>query len=122
MGSHNNKLDMWYVSNQQFFRPEKMPLIREKLAEVPEARLSLLYAVEMKDPATLLLVSIFFGYLGVDRFMLGHIGFGILKLLTGGGFLIFWLIEIITVQNRTRDVNFNNLMKVVDQFGAQNNA
>ena len=42
-----------------------------------------------------LLLSIFLGYLGVDRFYVNHIGLGILKLITGGGFGIWWLIDII---------------------------
>lgn len=38
----------------------------------------------MKDPNTVLLVSIFLGVLGIDRFMIGDTGMGILKLLTCG--------------------------------------
>lgn len=33
-----------------------------------------------------LLMSIFFGSLGVDRFIMGKVGTGILKLITFGGF------------------------------------
>ena len=44
-----------------------------------------------------LVMSIFFGYLGVDRFMMGHIGLGLLKLLTAGGFGIWWLVDIILI-------------------------
>lgn len=47
-----------------------------------------------------LLMSIFFGELGVDRFIMGHIGLGILKLLTGGGFGIWWLIDVILIATK----------------------
>jgi TM2 domain-containing membrane protein YozV len=49
---------------------------------------------------TALLLSIFVGWLGVDRFYLGHIGLGILKLLTGGGCGIWYLIDIILIATR----------------------
>lgn len=44
-----------------------------------------------------LLLSIFFGSFGVDRFLLGHIGLGILKLITFGGFGVWWLIDVILI-------------------------
>ena len=47
-----------------------------------------------------LLMSIFFGSLGVDRFILGHIGLGIVKLLTLGGCGIWWLIDVILIASK----------------------
>ncbi|MHB0939826.1 MAG: TM2 domain-containing protein [Armatimonadota bacterium] len=44
-----------------------------------------------------LLLSIFLGTLGVDRFYLGYTVLGVVKLLTGGGCGIWWLIDVIMI-------------------------
>jgi len=45
----------------------------------------------------LLILSFFFGGLGVDRFYVGKLGTGILKLITFGGFGLWWLIDLIWI-------------------------
>ena len=44
-----------------------------------------------------LLLAIFLGVFGFHRFYVGKVGTGILMLLTGGGFLIWLLIDIIII-------------------------
>lgn len=53
--------------------------------------------MSIKDKTTALLLSIFLGGLGIDRFYLGYTGLGILKLLTAGGFGVWWLVDIILI-------------------------
>lgn len=54
-----------------------------------------------------LLMSLFFGTLGVDRFIMGHIGLGLLKLITGGGLGVWWLIDVILIASRYPFKNIN---------------
>jgi hypothetical protein len=44
-----------------------------------------------------LLLCIFLGPLGVHRFYSGHIGIGLFQFFTGGGFGLWWLIDLILI-------------------------
>ncbi|MFA5014187.1 MAG: TM2 domain-containing protein [Actinomycetota bacterium] len=52
-----------------------------------------------------LVMSIVFGQLGVDRFIMGHVGLGILKLITFGGFGVWWLVDIILIATKYKFSN-----------------
>ncbi|MBM6917219.1 TM2 domain-containing protein [Intestinimonas butyriciproducens] len=108
-----DKVDTYIMTNQKYLPAEKIVFLKQKLLEIDETKFSLVSAVEMKDPTTLLLVSIFLGTLGIDRFMLGETGMGILKLLTVGLCGVLTIIDWFTIQKKTRDLNFNNLMLVL---------
>ncbi|MDY0024316.1 MAG: TM2 domain-containing protein [Candidatus Izemoplasmatales bacterium] len=107
------KIDMYMISNQKYFSAQKMPLLREKLTQADDSKFNLLSSIELKDPTTLLLISIFLGSLGVDRFMLGDTGMGVLKLLTMGLCGILTIIDWFTVTDKTKELNFNNVMAIL---------
>lgn len=53
-----------------------------------------------KSYMTALLLSIFLGGLGIDRFYLGYTGLGVVKLLTLGGCGIWALIDLVLIAMR----------------------
>ena len=108
-----NKVDMYVMTNQKYFPAEKIMYLKEKLAAMDESKFTMVSTVELKDPTTILLVSIFLGSLGIDRFMLGDTGMGILKLLTGGCCGILTIIDWFTVSKKSKELNFNNIMTVL---------
>lgn len=71
------------MTNQNIFQ-QKNRFHKAKPLNVDEEKFNLVSAVAFKAPTTILLVSIFLGTLGIDRFMLGDIGMGILTLLPLG--------------------------------------
>lgn len=107
------KIDMFIMTNQKYFPAEKIMYLKDKLKTIDEQKFSLLTTIELKDPTTLLLVSIFLGYLGIDRFMIGDTGMGILKLLTAGCCGVLTIIDWFTISKKTKDLNFNNVMALI---------
>ena len=107
------RIDMFIMTNQKYFPEEKMVIIREKLNLITEEKFSLISTAEFKDPTTILLVSIFLGTLGIDRFMIGDTGMGILKLLTAGCCGILTIIDWFTIQKKAKELNFNKFMSLV---------
>lgn len=107
------KIDMYIMTNQKYFPEEKIIYLKDKLRTMDDEKFSLISTIEMKDPTTILLVSIFLGVLGIDRFMLGDTGMGILKLLTGGCCGILTIVDWFTITKKTKDTNFNKIMSLI---------
>lgn len=107
------KIDMFVMTNQKYFPAEKIMYLKDKLKTLDDEKFSLVSTVELKDPTTILLVSIFLGVLGIDRFMIGDTGMGILKLLTGGVCGILTIVDWFTISKKTKDLNFNNVMALL---------
>ncbi|KAH7731466.1 TM2 domain containing protein [Aphelenchoides avenae] len=55
------------------------------------------YASGDRDYGTALLLSVFFGWLGIDRFYLGYYALGLLKMFSFGFFLILYLVDIVLI-------------------------
>ena len=107
------KVDMYVMTNKDFFPADKILLIKERLLNADDSKYEILSMLELKNPTTMLLISIFLGGLGVDRFMFGETGMGILKLLTGGVFGILSLIDMFNAQKKTKEINFKKVMEIL---------
>lgn len=106
-------IDLYLTTNAKYFEASAIPIIRQKLENADESALVTLQATELKDPTVILLISIFLGSLGIDRFMLGDTGMGILKLLTCGLCGILTIVDWFTVSKKAKDANLARISMVL---------
>jgi len=107
-------IQSFLMTNREKFPDHRIPEIENMLRNIPEDKIYYFSAIELKDPTTLLILSIVAGAYGVDRFMLGDTTNGILKLILTNlccvGF-IWVIIDIFNVQGRTREFNYNKFLE-----------
>ena len=107
-----SKADMWLMVNAYHFKPEHIISIRDTLLTIPEDRLDILHTLNLNNPTVILVLSIFLGQFGVDRFMIGDIGLGIGKLLTLGGCGIWHIIDLFLISERVKNKNYEVMMRL----------
>lgn len=67
--------------------------------------------MKFKNPAIMQVISIFLGWLGIDRLILGDFVFGFMKMFVCCGvFGIGWLIDIVRIKKDTRYFNAAKLL------------
>ena len=100
--------------NSSKLAPEYAEVIRQQLLKRDYTQASMLFG-QLKDPTTVLVISVILGGWGIDRFMIGDIGIGICKLcitVFSCGFLswIWWIIDLFLISDATRKYNSNKIM------------
>ena len=105
--------DSYITANASNFSPDQIYLIKDKLAHLPVERQTAVQSVPLKSPTLTLILSLFFGMIGVDRFYLGHIGLGIGKIITFGGFGFWAIIDWFLIMKATKKVNYQKMMTVI---------
>lgn len=101
------KIDMFFMSNRDCFSTQQQAMIREQLEQESDDQYYAICSQNYRSCTTMLILSVVLGDMGIDRFMLGETGMGVLKLLTGGGCGIWWMIDLFIIKERTQDYNFN---------------
>ena len=93
---------------------EKLVLLKNKLAEAPDSVADEILCTPLNNSVTVIVLSVFLGGLGVDRFVIGDVGLGVAKLLLGWITFGIWpLIDIFFCYKKAKEKNFNKLMSIL---------
>lgn len=103
----SNFTDSFLSANTANFPSEQLPSLRQRLSQLDDSQANqVIAAANVKSPTTALILSIFLGTLGVDRFYIGHIGLGVAKLLLAWlTFGIWTIIDWFLIINATKKAN-----------------
>lgn len=107
---NTQQLDLFIMSNAKFFPQERLPYIKERLANLEETKAMAIMTMSFKDPTVSIIISVLVGGFGIDRFYIGNTGLGIAKLLTCGGLGIWTIVDWFLIMNATKEANFEMLM------------
>ena len=123
----SNFTDSFLSANTANFPSEQLPSLRQRLSQLDDSQANqVIAAANVKSPTTALILSIFLGTLGVDRFYIGHIGLGVAKLLLAWlTFGIWTIVDWFLIINATKKANlvaFNNALATMTVPSASSEA
>ena len=98
--------------NKKYFPINKREVMIAKLINSDKDNIELLNAVKFKNPSFYLLLSVLAGIFGVDRFLIGDIKIGFIKLLTMGGFGILLLYDWLLIYQKIKLINYKTLISI----------
>lgn len=105
-------IDNFLNINSEFFNIDDMPTIRNIVENLDDERMDRLKFMHFRDPKVFWAISFLGGALGLDRFLIGDVKIGLVKLFLN----IFTLfipqfVDLFLIQKRIRKKNFEKLMK-----------
>ena len=98
-------VQQYIMANANFFPEGSVNELGARLSKLSQNQFNAIQGIQLKDPMIMLLLSLFLGGWGVDRFLLKEVGLGVVKLLTCGGCGIWTIIDWFLVMNKTREFN-----------------
>lgn len=106
-----NKANALFVQYKDIVPSEQEPLLQSALRNAPDGLYENVATIKTYKKGTVILLSIFLGGLGVDRFYIGDVGLGIAKLLFGWATAgLWWFIDIFVCVKKAKEKNMKKIM------------
>ena len=109
------KVELFMMSHVNYFPQSAVLDVQHALEALPDDKEMLIHYAELHDPQTAFIMSIvgLLGIAGLDRFYLGDIGLGVLKLITCGACYIWTIMDLISVTDKVKQDNYMKLMTLL---------
>jgi len=112
---NNERINLFLATKGDYFPSESYGYIKNHMEQIGEERELAILSANYISPVLNLILSIFVGGFGIDRFIIGDIGLGLGKLLLccccGVGF-IWVIIDWFLIMNETKKKNLEKFMMI----------
>ena len=114
---------LFLLTNTDKYPADRYEEVKSWLMSLNDRQFLLIEDMNYRDTTIMLLISIFLGYVGLDRFLLNDTKKGLMKLgMTCLSFLvipglisiIWWIKDIFNITELTKEYNYNLMKKVQD--------
>lgn len=105
----NEKVNEIIMMYGKYLPMEYIETIRKRLLDM-EYDQAIVVCSQMKDPLIALILSLTCGTFGIDRFYIGDVMLGVLKLITCGGLAVWHIIDCFLIMAATKEKNLQTLM------------
>lgn len=105
----------YLLANVDKFKPTDMFLLRKILTNVPESQQFCIQAVPLKNPLITLILSLLLGAFAVDRFYIGDISLGIIKIILTLCVIgwVWVVLDWFLTYQKTKQINFCKILMAV---------
>lgn len=107
------ELDKYIEEKRKYFMPSYIDDIRYRIVNSGKS-MGEIKKVKLKSPIVGQGLSIFVGWLGIDRFYSGNYIWALIKLFTGGGCFIGWLIDIFLIKDSIKRNNYLKFSRMLN--------
>ena len=99
-----------YFQIKDKVEPHEAIALKDEFMTITDDGFTVLSSIPLKDPNITLILSIFLGHLGIDRFYVGDIGLGVAKLLLNYFTLgLWWFIDIFFSYKKAKIYNASKI-------------
>ena len=98
------------LRNKAFFPNKKTDYLVSRLIESNGLDAELIFGIKLINPRKIILLSIFLGLFGVDRFLIGDNVMGFIKLFSLGGLGLLSIFDCFYISKRVKEINYLKLL------------
>ena len=98
------------------YSARNLDILMQDMTEYQKITFLKRYIFESKSESTGMLLAIFFGCFGIDRFYVDDFKIGFLKLMTLGLCGVLWILDLFVIMNRVKQFNETMAVKLAREI------